>query len=141
MTRFDTMLARTARDLDRVALTVLGAVEPVAGGPAYDVIAVDKDAFAVQLAVPGFRQDELEVTAEQGVLTITGKPVAATNADQVRYLQRGIMRRPFARRFRLDEHVEVVDAHLADGILKVALERRVPEALRPRAIAISGPQA
>ena len=86
------------------------------------------------MAVAGFSHDEIDVTVHENSLLVTGK---AKNEDENgRYLHRGIARRAFERRFSLADHIKVVGASLVNGMLHVDLAREVPEAMKPRKIAI-----
>jgi molecular chaperone IbpA len=90
------------------------------------------------MAVAGFGPDELDIVVKESDLTVTGK--AKQDEDQSKYLHRGIARRAFERRFQLAEHIKVVGAGLSNGILNVDLVRDVPEAAKPRKVAIvAGP--
>jgi molecular chaperone IbpA len=127
------------RDLDRVTSAMLRGVEPGIA-PAYDVLRTGKDAFEVIVAVPGYRESELNVSVENGDVVIRGEAKAETNGDAA-WLYRGIVRGRFERRFALAEHVEVKDAKLENGLLRVKLAREVPEAMKPRSIAINAQPA
>jgi molecular chaperone IbpA len=99
------------------------------------------DAYAITVAVAGFAQDDLAVDVEGSTLTITGHKDSADKQEQSRLLHRGIALRDFVRRFQLADNVAVTGADLKDGLLTVALKRVVPEALKPRRIAIGTAQA
>ena len=105
--------------------------------PPYNVVKHDENKFAVEVAVAGFREGDINITVDKNVLTIAGEQ--AQNLDEVskEYLHRGISARSFARTFTLADHVEVVNAEVANGILTVTLERKVPEELQPKKIAIT----
>jgi molecular chaperone IbpA len=104
--------------------------------PPYDVLRTGEDSYRINLAVAGFSPDEITITAHQNKLTIAGrKTEAASKADQ-EMLYHGISARPFERSFNLDNHVEVQSASFEHGLLQVDLVRRVPEAMKPRRIAI-----
>lgn len=126
---------RTVRDFDRLASRLVSSVAAVDTGPAHDILETGTDRYAIQLAVPGWKQDELTISVENGVLTVKGEP--APEKAEVRYLQRGIARQAFERRFALAEHVEVKGAKLENGILSIELARELPEALKPRVVPIS----
>jgi molecular chaperone IbpA len=104
--------------------------------PPYNIEKLGEDDYRVTMAVAGFGLDDLEITQKENALFIKGN--ADSNGDGVTYLHRGIAARSFERRFALAEHVNVVDASLDNGILVVELKREVPEALKPRKIAIAG---
>jgi molecular chaperone IbpA len=102
--------------------------------PAYDLVQSGEDRYRLVFEVPGFGENDLELETKDAELVVRGTPPAAAAGEAV--LHRGIARRPFERRFALAEHVRVEAARLRDGLLVVDLVREVPEALRPRTIAI-----
>ncbi len=104
--------------------------------PPYNVVKYSDDKFAIELAVAGFRDGDIDVTVEKNQLTVKGER-AAQMADGVEYLYRGISSRSFMRSWTLADHVEVAGANVADGILTVVLERIVPEEQKPKKIAIT----
>jgi molecular chaperone IbpA len=91
----------------------------------------------VTVAVAGFKPDEIDITAQQNLLVIAGQKQLDGN-DNRDFLHVGIANRNFERRFQLADHVFVKGADLADGLLTIALERVVPDELKPRKIAIGG---
>ena len=101
--------------------------------PPVNVIKKDDYNFILELAVAGYKQDEIEITAERNSLKVTGKK---TETDDRNYLVKGIAGRKFARQFVLSDTVVVRDANLADGILSIQLENVVPEEQKPRKIEI-----
>jgi molecular chaperone IbpA len=103
--------------------------------PPYNIEATGENAYRLTMAVAGFAADDLDITAKEGVLLVSGK--ARKDEDSARYLHRGIARRAFERRFQLADHIQVAGASLDNGLLHVDLVREVPEALKPRKIAIS----
>lgn len=88
------------------------------------------------MAVAGFRPDELDIVVKENTLLITGR--VTHDAPKTEVLYRGIAGRAFERRFVLADHIVVEDADLRDGLLHVGLKRVVPEALKPRRVAIGG---
>lgn len=102
--------------------------------PPYNILRTGEDTFRLTLAVAGFTPDNITITARQNTLTIAGKADEAKG--DVRYLYRGIAGRPFERRFNLADYVEVTKASFENGLLEIDLERRVPEAMKPRRIEI-----
>lgn len=105
-----------------------------AGYPPYDIELVGENKYAITLAVAGFQESDIDVQVEKGVLTVRGK-----NDDprkDSRYLHRGIATRSFERKFNLADHVEVVNAQLDNGLLKIALVKEIPEAMKPRKIPV-----
>jgi len=101
--------------------------------PPVNVIKKDDYNFILELAVAGYKQDEIEITAERNSLKVTGKK---TETDDRNYLVKGIAGRKFARQFVLSDTVVVRDAALADGILSIQLENVIPEDMKPRKIDI-----
>ena len=101
--------------------------------PPVNVIKKDDYNFILELAVAGYKQDEIEITAERNSLKVTGKK---TETDDRNYLVKGIAGRKFARQFVLSDTVVVRDAALADGILSIQLENVIPEEMKPRKIDI-----
>jgi molecular chaperone IbpA len=107
--------------------------------PPFDIEKLGDDSYRVTLAVAGFKREEIEIVAHQNVLTITGRRGDDRNRDG-NYLHMGIATRAFERRFELADFVRVTGAELADGLLRIALAREVPEAMKPRTIKIDGDQ-
>ena len=108
--------------------------------PPYNVVKFNDNSFAIELAVAGFREGDISITIENNVLTIEGdiiRNIEELSNSSVEYLHRGISQRSFTRNFTLADHVEVVDAKCENGILAIILERKVPEELKPKKIAIS----
>ena len=103
--------------------------------PPYDVLRTGEDSYRINLAVAGFAPDEITITAQQNKLTIAGRKSAAARPDP-EVLYQGISARAFERHFSLDDHVEVQGASLEHGLLQIDLVRRLPEAMKPRRIAI-----
>jgi molecular chaperone IbpA len=103
--------------------------------PPYNIEATGENAYRLTMAVAGFGSDDLEITAKEGALVVTGK--AQKDEEGKQYLHRGIARRAFERRFQLADHIRVGGASLDNGLLHVDLVREVPEALKPRKIEIA----
>ncbi len=109
------------------------------GYPPYDIERVSDDGFRITLAVAGFTDEEVDITAQQNLLLVTGRKAdTVTEGDAPRYIHRGIAARAFERRFQLADHVKVTAANLAHGLLTIDLVREVPEAMKPRKVAIGG---
>ena len=109
------------------------------GYPPYDIEVAKDDHYAITLAVAGFAESELSINVERGVLTIHGEK-SSEDKDH-KYLYQGIASRAFERKFNLAEHVEVTGAKLENGLLKIGLVREVPEAMKPKRIAINSDTA
>ena len=104
-----------------------------------DIEVVDEDAYSISIAVAGFDENDIQIEVEKGVLTVAGK--RQDDNRQRQYLHQGIAARSFERKFNLADHVEVTGANLKNGLLVVDLERRIPEAMKPRRIAIGSGEA
>ena len=102
--------------------------------PPFDIEQQGDDQYRITLAVAGFRPEEIEIVAQNNQLTVTGR--RDDEADNARYLHRGIATRAFERRFQLADFVVVQDASFDNGLLRIALKREVPEAMKPRRIEI-----
>lgn len=105
--------------------------------PPYNIEKTAENAYRITMAVAGFSQDELAIEAKGNLLTVTGKKDAKA-AGSYEFLHQGIAGRSFERRFHLADYVEVKGADLAHGLLHISLVREVPEAMKPRQIAIGG---
>ena len=101
--------------------------------PPYDIVKTDDDTYRISIAVAGFAQDDLDITFQSNLLTVTGKKQESPTEG---YLHRGIAGRPFEHRFELADHVRVNGADLNNGLLTIELVREIPEALKPRKISI-----
>ena len=104
--------------------------------PPYNIEKTGEETYRITMAVAGFGEADLDVTVQENSLVIkAGK--AKPEADKgLRYLHRGIATRAFERRFDLADHIQVTGARLENGILSIELEREVPEAMKPRSIAV-----
>jgi molecular chaperone IbpA len=103
--------------------------------PPYNIERSSEDHYRITLALAGFAPDDVSVTAEQNMLTIEG---GKASKDEREYLYQGIAARPFRRVFNLADYVQVKEASFKDGLLTVDLARDIPEAMKPRRIAING---
>ena len=101
--------------------------------PPYDIERSGEDRYRISLAVAGFTPHDITITAEQNVLTVEGRK---TEKGDHHYLYQGISARPFRRVFNLADYVQVKGASFESGLLKIDLAREVPEAMKPRKIAI-----
>jgi molecular chaperone IbpA len=120
-------------------LTRVNAQQANTNYPPYNIVKHSEDAFAIELAVAGFREGDIKITLEKNVLTIKGEQTESLDEleKDVEYVHRGISARAFTRTFTLADYVEVVGASAENGILKIQLERQVPEEQKPKAIQIS----
>ena len=107
------------------------------GYPPYNIEKAGDNAYRIVMAVAGFAEAELNLTQKENELLVTGQ--SAPNADEGKqFLYRGIAGRNFERRFQLADHVKVVGAKLANGLLTIELQREIPEEKKARAIQIEG---
>jgi molecular chaperone IbpA len=111
--------------------------ETVENYPPFDLEMVSDDRYRITLAVAGFKPNELDITARQNLLVITGRKAESRDGES-NYLHLGIATRAFERRFELADFVRVKEANLKDGLLTIELVREIPEAMRPRRIPING---
>jgi molecular chaperone IbpA len=124
---FDSMFA----DLNRLA-----AVAGKDNYPPYNVVKYDDDNYVIELAVAGFGKKDISIEIDQNQLKVASKS-KDVEPEELEYLHRGISARHFERSFTLADHVFVKDAKMTDGILKIVLERQLPEELKPRIIDIT----
>jgi molecular chaperone IbpA len=128
-------LYRSVVGFDRLAdLLDAAATETATGYPPYNIERTGDNAYRIEIAVAGFKPDELSIEVKESVVTVQGRK-AANDAER-RFVHRGLAERNFERRFQLAEYVVVTDAQLADGLLAINLKRELPEALKPRRIEI-----
>jgi len=137
MTRVDlSPLFRTAIGFDRLARLVDNAASAPDSQsyPPYNIEKTGAETYRLTLAVAGFRPEEIDLTVKDNTLFVSGR--VAQEAKQAELLYRGIAGRAFERRFVLADHIVVESADLQHGLLHVDVRRVVPEALKPRKIAI-----
>jgi molecular chaperone IbpA len=108
--------------------------EPEDHYPPCNIVRTGENDYRISLAVAGFKPEHINVTVDQNTLIVTGR--AEDERDAGEYLHRGIAGRSFERRFNLADYVQVKSASLDQGLLQIALEREVPEAMKPRRIEI-----
>lgn len=135
-------LFRNTVGFDRFDRLIDGALNNANEGPAfpaYDIVKFGEDNYRVTLAVAGYGEGDIDITQEGRVLTITGKAGSeeSDGEDKPAVLHRGIARRAFTRRFHLADTVKVTGAELVNGLLNVDLVNEIPEAEKPRTIAIN----
>ena len=136
-----TPLYRSAVGFDRLA----GLLESAArtsqenGWPPYNIETTGENAYRIEIAVAGFKPDELNIEVKENLLTVTGRKTANDDGGEQRnFLHRGLAERDFERRFQLADYVVVKAADLVNGLLSIDLARELPEALKPRRIEIGG---
>ncbi len=113
-----------------------GFDKPSSSYPPYNIERTGENAYRITVAVAGFTEKDLSIEAKENTLTIRGDKQKEETVGEV--LHQGIAARGFERRFQLADHVEVKGATLENGLLHVDLVREIPEAMKPRQIAISG---
>jgi molecular chaperone IbpA len=106
--------------------------------PPFDLIKEGDNEYRIQLAVAGFKSDEIDITAQQNVLIVSGRKTDESEEKGTDFIYRGIANRSFERRFALADHIQVKGADLKDGMLSIDLVREIPEAMKPRKIDIGG---
>ena len=138
MTTYDfSPLFRSSVGFDRLARMMDATMKAGAATnayPPYNIAAVGEDRYRIAIAVAGFAENELEIEVREQNLRVTGKHAEAD--EGVEYLHRGIGAGNFVREFQLADHVKVIDASLANGLLTIDLAREIPEAMKPRSIKI-----
>src|SRR4028119_2042022 len=106
--------------------------------PPFDIEKLSDDQYRITLAVAGFRREDIDITALQNMLVITGRRANENRGKDGNFLHVGIATRAFERRFELADFVRVTSADIADGLLTLELVREVPEAMKPRKVEIGG---
>ena len=104
--------------------------------PPYNIEKLGEDEYRITMAVAGFTMDDLEIVLHNGELTISGQVHDKNTEDGVEFLHRGIATRSFQRTFRLADYIQVTDAEIKNGLLRVSLMREIPEEKKPRMIPI-----
>ena len=112
--------------------------QPQENYPPFDLIKEGENEYRIELAVAGFKPDEIDITAQQNVLVVSGRKNEESDGKGSDYIYRGIANRSFERRFALADHIQVRGADLKDGLLAIELVREIPEAMKPRKIDIGG---
>jgi molecular chaperone IbpA len=129
-------LYRSVVGFDRLAQLLETATADAASGyPPYNIERTDENAYRIELAVAGFKPEELNIEVKQNLLTVQGRKAA--NDEQRRFLHRGLAERDFERRFQLADYVVVTEAQISDGLLSINLKRELPDALKTRRIEIA----
>lgn len=132
-----TPLYRTTVGFDRLFDLLDNVGKSEAGGyPPYNIERLDENDYRITVAVAGFAEEDLDIVFHENTLIVVGK--RPESDDHRTYLHQGIAGRSFERRFQLAEHVKVAGASLANGLLNIDLKREIPEAMKPRKIAING---
>jgi len=137
LTRFDTtalnQLNRALVGFDRLFTERIAQNQPY---PPYNIIKKDENNYEIEIAVAGFDLSEIDVEVNQNQLIIRGE--RNREETEVEYLHRGLAYRSFEKSLTLAEHMEVGTASIKEGILRIAITRVVPEALKPRKVEVIG---
>ena len=142
MNRFDfTPYRRSTVGFDRLfdLLENTGRAATGDNYPPFNIERRGEDSYRITIAVAGFKPADIDITAQQNLLVVQGKKHDESDAGE--FLHVGIANRGFERRFELADFVRVAAADLADGLLKIDLVREVPDAMRPRKVAIGSASA
>lgn len=135
-------LFRSSVGFDRMlnALDLASRIPTVDNWPPYDIVKTGEDDYRIDMAVAGLAEADLTITQERNTLVVTGRKVQEPQSA-AEYLHRGIAGSEFERCFDLAEHMKVTDAHFENGLLSITLKREIPEAMKPRRIAITSSTA
>jgi len=143
MTKFTSLdltpFYRNSIGVDRLFDSLIDQMDHASGTnyPPYNIIKTGDNSFEVQIAVAGFSEGEIDIVVKDGNLVVTGNKDPEVETDATAYLYRGISARRFVRTFSLADYVEVATAVSRNGILSITLERKIPEELKPKTIAIT----
>ncbi len=127
-------LFRSSVGFDRLAQLMDSARDEAPSYPPYNIERTGEDQYRITMAVAGFAENDIEITAQDNALSVVGKQPKDEAPKSLLY--RGIAGRPFQRRFELAEYIRVTGASLENGLLHIELVREVPEAVKPRNIKI-----
>ena len=130
-------LYRTSIGFDRLSNLLDNAFRAdsvTSGYPPYNIEILDENRYAITVAVAGFDRSEIDISVEQGVLSVRGRKA---DESERKYLHQGIANRAFERKFSLADYVEVKGADLVNGLLTINLVKEIPEAMKPRKIDIN----
>ena len=133
-----TPLFRSTVGFDRLSRMLEASVLSDNGGgyPPYNIIKYDELNYKITMAVAGFSEEDLDIIAKDNQLIVSGRVTPREDAEELVYLHRGIAERAFERRFQLADHIKILDASIENGLLTIALEREIPEQMKPRKIEI-----
>lgn len=135
-----TPLFRSSIGFDRLMTMMDSAMRPdeaPTAYPPYNIEKLNDTTYRLTMAVAGFSEDNLSIVVQDNVLVVSGK--AKQEDDQVQYLYRGIAGRAFERQFQLADFIKIGGAALENGLLRITLVREIPEAMKPRVVAIQTP--
>ena len=126
---FDEQLARMQKVHEEIT-------KNVPNYPPFNIVKNDENSYTIEIAVAGFGQQDIDIEIDGGKLTVRGKLQTAEDPREENFLFKGIANRAFTRTFALDDEVEVRDAEVFNGMLKIALERLIPEHKQPKKIPV-----
>jgi molecular chaperone IbpA len=124
---------RPMRLLDEMSNALMGRNTSF---PPYNIKQVGDDRYQIEMAVAGFSKQDLKIELANNQLTVEGSQESSTDSAESNYLYKGIAARQFRQSFALEDHVKVLGSELKDGVLKIELERQIPEEKKPRSIQI-----
>jgi molecular chaperone IbpA len=104
--------------------------------PPHNILKTGENQYEIQIAVTGFKKDEINVTVEDNVLIIKGESQTSNESTDMVYIHRGLATRDFVKEFPLAEYIEVVGAETQNGMLSIKLIRNIPESAKPKVIDI-----
>ena len=132
-------LFRSTVGFDRLSrlLETNTLADPGVAYPPYNIVKLDEDNYRITMAVAGFSEADLDITAKENQLVVSGRTAERKEPEEAVYLHRGIAERAFERRFQLADHIRVLGASMENGLLTVTLVREIPEQMKPRKIDIS----
>jgi molecular chaperone IbpA len=133
---------RNTVGIDRLFDRITRQIDAASTGnyPPYDIVVTSDSTYEIRVAAAGFQLEEIDIEYQEGQLTVTGSRNAETQTN-IEYLHHGISNRSWIRSWTLADYVEVRAAVMKDGILTIQLERIVPDAMKPRKIAITNQSA
>ena len=139
MTNFDlTPLLRSTVGFDRMTRMLENSLSSAgeANYPPYNIVKEDENNYEITIAVAGFSEDDIEITAKDNMLIVKTVEQPTKDEEEKTYLHRGIASRSFERHFQLADYIRVENARMENGMLYIALVRELPERMKPRTIAI-----
>lgn len=126
------------KNISDLGSSILGQNRPKSTYPPYDVIQIDENKFMIEMAVAGFKKEEIIITVlKNNVLSIVGKIGTENKSSSNVHLHKGIANRSFSKKFSLEKGVEVSDVTLSDGILKILFDKKIPEEEKSKVIPIN----
>lgn len=135
---FDKVWVGFEEKIDRISKVRNELSKTTYNYPPYNIVKTSESTYAVEIAVAGFSKEDIDIELESDKITIKGNVKNESITAETSYLYRGISNRAFTRTFELDDFIEVKGAQLVDGMLRVVLERVIPESKKPKKITIQG---